>query len=73
MKYYSIEYSTVKENPKLYVTLYSENGEMLECVSDRSEGEFEKIRSNDNYTIKAFLWERDMKPIFKVKQKELLK
>ncbi len=69
---YSVAYYTAKENPTLYVALYDESGEMLECVSDETEGEFEVTYTDGCYKIKAFLWEHGMKPIFEAKHKEIV-
>lgn len=60
---YSVSYSTNKKNAVLYVALYDENGVLLGCKKDITEGSFEtELSEGKTYTAKAFLWE-DMKPM----------
>ena len=55
---YKTEYLSDKENAVLYTALYDENGILLGCEADKTEGSFAVSDSDGKrYVVKAFLWD----------------
>lgn len=62
---YSADYVTDEENPVLYVTVYDENGVLVACKIGSKAGTLMTAEKSGAYTVKAFLWDKNMKPIAK--------
>lgn len=69
---YSVIYQTTTENPKLYVALYKDNGEMAACKISQKQGSFTNC-TEGSYTVKAFLWKENMEPICGANETKVIK
>lgn len=62
---YNADYVMDKENPVLYVAVYDEKNVLVTCKIGSKAGTLMTAEKNGTYTVKAFLWDKNMKPIAK--------
>ncbi len=64
---FASDYVTETEAPDFYVALYDENNTMVGCSMNKN-GSFEVSGTDKTYTVKAFLWDNEMKPLCETKK-----
>lgn len=60
---YKVSYQAITENPTLYAAVYNSGGKLIACQINKPQGLFDTLSGGDIYTIKAFLWDNEMKPL----------
>lgn len=68
---YSADYVTDEENPILYVVAYDEEDVLVAYKIGNKSGNLMTAENSGIYTVKAFLWDNNMKPIAK-KTKDII-
>ena len=65
---YDVEYRTDIANAKFYVAIYDDRGNLV-AISDKNRDNINIKNESKSYTIKAMLWNRNLKPLCNVESK----
>ena len=65
---YDVEYRTDIANAKFYVAIYDDRGNVV-AISDKNRDNINIKNESKSYTIKAMLWNRNLKPLCNVESK----
>ena len=65
---YDVEYRTDIANAKFYVAVYDDRGNVV-AISDKNRDNINIKNESKSYTIKAVLWNRNLKPLCNVESK----
>lgn len=65
---YDVEYRTDIADAKFYVAVYDDRGNVV-AISDKNRDNINIKNESKSYTIKAMLWNRNLKPLCNVESK----